>query len=110
MVRNPSCYVQIAHVAWVNTTVFDYDEKLKTDNVKLYTWPIDWELEESVHYMGGTVQNPSTSECLSLEVEIVHPKLPNNAISTGKSIVYPSKDQVLNIAKEFGEVTIPAVS
>ena len=90
-------------------TVFDYDGELQSNVVRLFAWPIDSELEESVHYMGGTVQNPSTAECLSLEIEIIPPKLPSKA-NPGMSVMYPSKEQILNLAKEFGEVTIPAVS
>ncbi len=89
-------------------TVFDYTGEVQTNKVPLYAWPIDFELEESVHYMGGTVLNPSTTDCLSLEVDIIPPDLSHN--NKGLPIVYPSKDKIMTVAREVSEVTIPAVS
>ena len=90
-------------------TVFDYKAELQLNKFSLYAWPIDSELEESVHYMGGTVLNPSTTECLCLEIEVIPPKVDQN-IAPGKPIMYPSKDEIMLMAREIGEVAIPAVS
>ena len=90
-------------------TVFDYKGELQTNVFSLYAWPIDFELEESVHYMGSTVINPSTTECLCLKIEITSPKLPKN-MAADKKIMFPTKDQIMIMAKEIEGVTIPAVS
>ncbi len=100
---------QTAYVAWVNTTVFDYEGKLQINKLSLYAWPIDSELEDSVHYMGSTVLNPGTNECLCVEIEIIPPKIPSN-YPEGIPITYPSNDEIMGLAKEIGGVTIPAVS
>ena len=90
-------------------TIFDYTGELQTNRVHLYSWPIDFELEESVHYMGSTVLNPSTTDCLCLEVEVIPPTLPQG-MPPGIPIMYPSKEQIMTLAREVSEVTIPAVS
>ena len=101
--------MQVAHVAWVNMTVFNYEGELQTNKFNLYAWPIDFELEESVHYMGSTVLNPNTSECLCLEVEIKAPTLGRN-LGPGKTVIYPPKNQIMELAREVDGVSISAVS
>ena len=101
--------MQIAHVAWVNMTVFNYEGELQTSKFNLFSWPIDVELEESVHYMGSTVVNPSTTECLCLEVEIITPGHGRN-IAPGKTIIYPPRNQIMDLAREVDGVAIAAVS
>lgn len=103
-------YTQIAPVAWVNMTVFDYASKLQSGSVTLYAWPIQTELEESINYMGSTTLNPSTTECVSLGIEIPPPPLPPHIPNRGKPIMYPSYDQIRAFAHEVSQVAIPAVS
>ena len=96
-------------MAWVNTTVFDYEGQLQTGRLTLYTWPIESELEESVHYMGGTVLNPSTTECASLEIEILKPNTPPTA-HPAAPIIYPSTERVHRLAQEISQVAATVVS
>ena len=91
----------------MNTTVFNYEGQLQVNRFHLYAWPIDFELEDSVHYMGSTVLNPSTNECLCLEVEIKTAQGCNT--SDEKTVIYPPKEQIMALAKEIDGVTIPAV-
>ena len=103
-----SLYTQVAPVAWVNMTIFDYASKLQTGRVTLHAWPIVTELEEAVHYMGSAVLNSSTSECVTLDIEIPVPQL--QPFNKGKPIMYPSYDQIRKFAHEVAQVAIPAVS
>ena len=103
---------QIAQVAWVNTTVFDYKGQLRTGKLTLYTWPIESELEESVHYMGSTVLNPSTTECASLDIEVMAPNfrpIPPN-MRPGAPIMYPSMERIHSLAEEISTVAATVVS
>lgn len=100
-------FPQIAPVAWVNMTIFDYASKLQSRSVTLFAWPIQMELEESVHYMGSTMLNPSTTECVSLEIDITPPSLPHGR----KSVSYPSYNKVKMLAQmASSQVDIPSVS
>lgn len=100
--------LQIAQVAWVNTTVFDYKGQLQTGKLTLYAWPIESELEESVHYMGSTVLNPSTTECVSLEIEVMKPNVPPTA-RPGAPIMYPSTEKIHELAAEISTVAATVV-
>ena len=100
---------QIAQVAWVNTTVFDYEGQLQTGKLTLYAWPIESELEESVHYMGSTVLNPSTTECVSLDIEIIAPNVPPT-MRPGAPIMYPSSEKIRTLAAEISTVAATVVS
>lgn len=95
-------------MAWVNTTVFNYEGQLQTGRLTLYTWPIESELEESVHYMGSTVLNPSTTECASLEIEIIKPVTPAN-VHPSAPILYPSIERVHELADEISQVAATVV-
>lgn len=96
-------------VAWVNMTVFDYISQLKSGRFTLYAWPIEEELVESVHYMGSTVLNPSTTECVCLEIDIPQPNLPAN-VPSDRPIMYPSMKEIEALNKEASQVAVPAVS
>ena len=89
-------------------TVFNYKGELQTSKFHLYSWPIDFELEESVHYMGSTVLNPNTTECLCLEVDIK--TTVGGATSMERTVIYPPTHQIMALAREIDGVTIPAVS
>ena len=93
----------------MNTTVFDYNGQLQTGKLTLYAWPIESELEESVHYMGSTVLNPSTTECVSLEIEVMAPILPPT-MRPGAPIMYPSTERIHELATEVSTVAATVVS
>ena len=96
-------------VAWVNMTVFDYTSKLQTGLFTLYAWPIEEELQESVHYMGSTVLNPSTTQCVCLEIDISLPNLPSN-VPRDRPVMYPSMKEVEALDKDVSQVAASAVS
>ena len=95
-------------MAWVNTTVFNYEGQLQTGKLTLYAWPIESELEESVHYMGSTVLNPSTTECVSLDIEIMKPNAPPT-MRPGAPIMYPSTEKIRALAAEISTVAATVV-
>ena len=101
--------LQIAQVAWVNTTVFNYKGQLQCGKLTLYAWPIESELEESVHYMGSTVLNPSTTECVTLEIEILRPNVPHHHQSS-LPIMYPSDEKIRELVAEIAQVAAGVVS
>ncbi len=96
-------------VAWVNMTVFDYTSQLQSGRFTLYAWPIEAELVETVHYMGSTVLNPSTTECVCLEIDVNLPNLPAN-VSKDRPIMYPSMKEIEALNKEASLVATPVVS
>lgn len=95
-------------VAWVNMNVFDYTGRLQQGSQTLYSWPIEAELGDSVNYMGPTVLNSSSSECVCLEVEITELPLPPS--SRSKVVVFPPLEEIRRFAHEVSQVATPAVS
>jgi len=89
--------------------VFDYTSQLQSGRFTLYAWPIEEELEESVHYMGCTVTNPSTTDCACLEIDISSPSLPSN-VSRDRPVMYPSMEEIKSLNKDIGLVATPSVS
>ena len=102
--------LQVVPIAWVNMNVFDYASKLQTGRSILYGWPVEEELEECVNYMGSTMLNPSTSECVVLEVDCSIPNLSPSLRRASRPIMYPSIDQIRKVARELAEGSIPTVS
>ena len=89
--------------------MFDYNGQLQTGKLTLYAWPIESELEESVHYMGSTVLNPSTTECVGLDIEVMAPQVPPN-MRPGAPIMYPSVEKIHELAAEVSTVAATVVS
>ena len=86
--------------------VFDYEGRLQTGRHELHTWPCGAGLETEVNYMGPSVHNLSTSECVSVDIEVIEPK---GAVQ-GKPIMYPREEEILKFAREMSQVSIPSVS
>ena len=101
--------LQIAPVAWVNMNVFDYASKLQLGHVILHAWPMTSELEEAVKFMGPTVLNSSTAECVTLEIDIPIPAT-NVTVARGKPIMYPSYEQIRAFAHEMSQGATSHVS
>lgn len=59
-------------IAWVNTTVFDYKDQLKTGAMTLYTWTYaeDTQSEDSLHPLGTVESNPRTDERAAIMLSI----------------------------------------
>ena len=87
--------------------VFDYEGRLQTGRQELHAWAFSTELVDEVNFMGPNVRNLSTSECVSVDIEVLAPQLPPGA--GNKPIMYPSEMQVKKFALEMSQVSIPAV-
>ena len=98
--------IQVVPLAWVNMMVYDYEGRLQTGRQELYAWPCGSELEEEVNFMGSNVLNLSTSEDVSVEIEVIEPCVG----VAGKPITYPTEAQINKFALEMSQVSIPAVS
>lgn len=59
-------------LAWVNTTVFDYKQQLKTGAMTLYTWTYaeDSQSEDMLHPLGTVESNPRTDERAAVTLSI----------------------------------------
>lgn len=59
-------------LAWVNTTVFDYKQQLKTGPMTLYTWTYaeDSQSEDMLHPLGTVESNPRTDERAAVMLSI----------------------------------------
>lgn len=85
----------IIPIAWVNTTVFDYKNQLKTGAVTLYTWTYtedSADAEDLLHPLGTVEPNPRTNECASITLSFHNYNTENN-------IYFPSEETVLNHAR-----------
>lgn len=82
-------------IAWVNTTVFDYKNQLKTGGITLYTWTYaeDSDSEELLHPLGTVEPNPRTDECASITM-LFHD------YNTECSILYPTEPEVVDYAEK----------
>ena len=59
--------------------------------------------------MGSTVLNPSTTECVGLDIEVMAPNLPPN-MRPGAPIMYPSTEKIQALAAEISTVAASVVS
>jgi phosphatidylinositol-4,5-bisphosphate 3-kinase catalytic subunit alpha/beta/delta len=58
----------ITPIAWVNTTIFDYKNSLKTGPVTLYTWNYteDSQNDDLLNPLGTVERNPRVEECATI--------------------------------------------
>lgn len=65
-------YVFNNPLAWVNTTVFDYKNQLKSGAMTLYTWTYaeDSQSDDLLHPLGTVESNPRTDERASIMLSI----------------------------------------
>lgn len=57
-------------LAWVNTTVFDYKNQLRTGFIKLYSWAYaeDTSSDDFLHPLGTVEPNPRVESCASVQL------------------------------------------
>ncbi|KAH8381802.1 hypothetical protein KR009_000278, partial [Drosophila setifemur] len=81
-------------LAWVNTTLFDYKDNLRSGRQTLFTWTYadDIQSEEVFHPLGTIEPNPRREECA-----LVH--LTFHSSGTG-CVRYPSEETVLQYAAD----------
>jgi phosphatidylinositol-4,5-bisphosphate 3-kinase len=96
----------VVPLAWVNMMVYDYVGQLQTGRQELYAWPCGSELEGEVNFMGSNVLNLSTSEDVSVDIEVIEPSRGGGI--AGKPIMYPTEAQMNKFAQEMSQVSIPA--
>lgn len=82
-------------IAWVNTTVYDYKNQLKTGGLTLYTWTYaeDSDSEELLHPLGTVEPNPRTDECTSITMTF-------HNYNTDCNILYPTEKEVIDYAEK----------
>jgi phosphatidylinositol-4,5-bisphosphate 3-kinase catalytic subunit alpha/beta/delta len=87
-------------IAWVNTTVFDYKNQLKTGGVTLYSWTYaeDSDSEELLHPLGTVEPNPRTDECTSITMMF-------HNYNTECNIFYPTEKEVIEYAESLLETS-----
>lgn len=58
-------------LAWVNMSVFDYKNQLKTGAMTLYMWTYaeDMQNEDLLNPLGTIVPNPNTDQCAALTIK-----------------------------------------
>ena len=72
-------------VAWVNTTLFDYQGKLRQGALKLFAWPVVETMADQLNPVGTVVSNINTATSVSLNIEFP---------SYSNAVVYPSFEKV----------------
>lgn len=72
-------------VAWVNTTLFDYEGKLRQGPLTLFAWPVPETMADQLNPVGTVVSNIDTVTSVSLDLEFQ---------GYSNVVVYPSVDTV----------------
>ncbi|XP_078374563.1 phosphatidylinositol 4,5-bisphosphate 3-kinase catalytic subunit beta isoform-like isoform X2 [Oculina patagonica] len=77
-------------IAWVNTTLFDYQGKLRQGPLKLFAWPVPERVTDlELNPVGTVVSNINTATSVSLNIEFP---------SYCHAVVYPSFDTIADLA------------
>jgi len=86
-------------LAWVNTTLFDHKDILRTGRQTLYTWTYadDIQSDEVFHPLGTVEPNPRKEECALVEITF-------HGSGTG-NVRYPSEEVVLQYAADRAQAT-----
>ncbi|XP_044315155.1 phosphatidylinositol 4,5-bisphosphate 3-kinase catalytic subunit delta isoform [Drosophila rhopaloa] len=81
-------------LAWVNTTLFDYKDTLRTGRQTLYTWTYadDIQSDEVFHPLGTIEPNPRKEGCALVDITF-------HSSGTG-NVRYPSEEVVLQYAAD----------
>ncbi|KAH8241324.1 hypothetical protein KR032_008131 [Drosophila birchii] len=81
-------------LAWVNTTLFDYKDNLRTGRHTLYTWTYadDIQSDDVFHPLGTVEPNPLKEECALVDITF-------QSSGTG-TVRYPTEETVLQYAEE----------
>lgn len=71
-IKDSNKYIFNNPLAWVNTTVFDYKNQLKTGAMTLYTWTYaeDSQSDDMLHPLGTVESNPRTDERAAIMLSI----------------------------------------
>ncbi|XP_066998274.1 phosphatidylinositol 4,5-bisphosphate 3-kinase catalytic subunit delta isoform [Anabrus simplex] len=80
-------------LAWVNTTVYDFKNQLKTGAMTLYMWTYaeDMQTDDILHPLGTVVSNPNVEHATALTITF-------HRYHAERTLMYPSQDKVLEYA------------
>ncbi|CAH3118738.1 unnamed protein product [Porites lobata] len=84
-------------VAWVNTTLFDYQGKLRQGQLRLFAWPVPETMADQLNPVGTVVSNIDTVTSVSLDLEFQ---------GYSNAVVYPSIDTVTELAAKSTNANI----
>ncbi|GAB0088558.1 phosphatidylinositol 4,5-bisphosphate 3-kinase catalytic subunit delta isoform [Sergentomyia squamirostris] len=85
-------------LVWVNTTVFDYKNQLKTGAVTLYAWAYaeDSQSDDLLHPLGTVEPNPRNDKCSAITMTFSN-------YATDNTIMYPAEDKILEHASRLAK-------
>ena len=72
----------------MNTTLFDYQGKLRQGPLRLFAWPVPETMVDQLNPVGTVVSNIDTVTSVSLDLEFQ---------SYANAVVYPSFDTVITL-------------
>nr|CAD7406629.1 unnamed protein product [Timema cristinae] len=90
-------------LAWVNTTVYDFKNQLKTGAMTLYMWTYveDIQTDDLLHPLGTVVSNPNVQHTTTLTLTF-------HRYHLERTVMYPSLETVLQFAAANSETSLDA--
>lgn len=76
----------------MNTTLFDYQGKLRQGELRLFAWPVPETMADQLNPFGTVVSNIDTVTSVSLDLEFQR---------YSNAVVYPSFDTVIALLKTY---------
>lgn len=76
----------------MNTTLFDYQGKLRQGELQLFAWPVPETMADQLNPVGTVVSNIDTVTSVSLSLEFQR---------YSNAVVYPSFDTVIALLKTY---------
>ncbi|XP_014289821.1 phosphatidylinositol 4,5-bisphosphate 3-kinase catalytic subunit delta isoform [Halyomorpha halys] len=94
-IRDSKQELYINPMGWVNTTVYDFKNQLKTGAMTLYMWTYaeDMQTDDLLHSLGTVVSNTNTENAAALTITF-------HKYHSEHTVVYPSKEKILEFSKE----------
>uniref|UniRef100_A0A1B6CVF3 phosphatidylinositol 3-kinase n=1 Tax=Clastoptera arizonana TaxID=38151 RepID=A0A1B6CVF3_9HEMI len=85
-------------MGWVNTTVYDFKNQLKTGAMTLYMWTFaeETQTDDLLHPLGTVVSNPNVEHSTALTITF-------HKYHAEHTIVYPSTEKILEFAELNGD-------
>ncbi|CAG2056381.1 unnamed protein product, partial [Timema podura] len=90
-------------LVWVNTTVYDFKNQLKTGAMTLYMWTYveDIQTDDLLHPLGTVVSNPNVQHTTTLTLTF-------HRYHLERTVMYPSLETVLQFAAANSETSLDA--
>nr|CAD7257042.1 unnamed protein product [Timema shepardi] len=90
-------------LVWVNTTVYDFKNQLKTGAMTLYMWTYveDIQTDDLLHPLGTVVSNPNVQHTTTLTLTF-------HRYHLERTVMYPSLETVLQFAAANNETSLDA--